>query len=70
MSTGKGKKRIKNQPVLYNELKKQRAIWLTNKSWYKVQEKAVQSGISASEYLENLIRSDGDAHSPVASSHP
>lgn len=58
MSTGKGKKRIKNQPVLYQGLKKQRGVWLTDDSWQKAQEKAVRLGISTSEYLEQLIRND------------
>ncbi|BAZ22015.1 hypothetical protein NIES4073_28960 [Kalymmatonema gypsitolerans NIES-4073] len=60
MSTGKGKKRIKNQPVLYDGLKKQRAVWLTSVAWEKAQSVAVRLGVSTSEYLEQLIRLDGD----------
>jgi hypothetical protein len=60
MPTGKGKKRIKDQPVLHNGLKKQRSIWLTNESWEKAQEKSVHLGVSTSEYLEILIRNDGE----------
>ncbi|MHC5609458.1 MAG: hypothetical protein ACYTXA_00055 [Nostoc sp.] len=56
MSTGKGKKRIKNTPVLHDETKKKRGVMLTNTAWHSVQELAVKSNISASEYLEELIR--------------
>jgi hypothetical protein len=33
MATGKGKKRVKNQPVLYDSLKKKKALWLTTETW-------------------------------------
>ncbi|BAZ26698.1 hypothetical protein NIES4073_76060 [Kalymmatonema gypsitolerans NIES-4073] len=56
MSTGKGKKRTKNQPVLYEGLKKCRGIYLTDVAWSLVQETAIKSKISASEYIEQLIR--------------
>jgi len=59
MSTAKGKKRTKNQPVLHEGLKKHRGVWLTDEAWDKAREKAVEKGISCSEYLENLIRLDG-----------
>jgi hypothetical protein len=58
MSTLK-RKRIKNQPVLYDEVKKKRGVMLTDTAWHKIQELAVRKKISASEYLENLIRSHG-----------
>ena len=51
-----GQKRLKNQPVLHEELKKPRTIWLTTESWEQVQESAVRLKISASEYVEQLIR--------------
>ncbi|MBO3463139.1 hypothetical protein G7B40_032065 [Aetokthonos hydrillicola Thurmond2011] len=57
MSTGKGKKRLRNQPVLHNELKKQHGIFLTDTSWHFVCDQAVRQKTSASEYLEGLIKS-------------
>jgi hypothetical protein len=56
MSTGKGKKRIKNQPVLYDELKRQKTVWLTNTTWGIIQENAARRGMSCSEYLEGVIK--------------
>ena len=56
MATGKGKKRVRNTPVLYDEAKKRRGVWLTDTAWHSIQELAVKEGISASEYLEELIR--------------
>jgi hypothetical protein len=56
MSTGKGKKRVRNTPVLYNESKKRRGVWLTDTAWHSVQELAARNNMSASEYLEGMIR--------------
>lgn len=56
MSTGKGKKRLRNQPVLYDEMKKSRCVWLTDSSWLFLQENAVKSNKTTSEYLEGIIR--------------
>ncbi|WP_414587091.1 hypothetical protein [Scytonema sp. PCC 10023] len=56
MSTGKGKKRVKNIPVLYDQPKKKRGVWLTDTAWHSIQESAVKQKVSASEYLEELIR--------------
>ncbi|MBD2197197.1 hypothetical protein H6G08_15225 [Calothrix anomala FACHB-343] len=56
MSTGKGKKRVKNTPVLYNETKKKRGVMLTDTAWHSVQELAATNDVSASEYLEAMIR--------------
>ncbi|MBW4506197.1 MAG: hypothetical protein KME64_06770 [Scytonematopsis contorta HA4267-MV1] len=56
MATGKGKKRLKNQPAIYDEFKKRRGVWLTNTAWHKVQELAAIRGMSASELLESIIR--------------
>ncbi|WP_208351289.1 hypothetical protein [Aetokthonos hydrillicola] len=52
MSTGKGIKRTKNRPVLYEEFKKCRGIYLTDTAWKLAQEKAHSLEISASEYIE------------------
>ncbi|MBG1261768.1 hypothetical protein F8S20_23055 [Nostoc sp. BAE] len=56
MSTGKGKKRVRNVPVLHDEPKKRRGVWLTDTAWHSIQEYAANHGISASECLEELIR--------------
>jgi hypothetical protein len=56
MSTGKGIKRMKNQPALHEELKKQHGVFLTGTAWEFVCEEAVKQGTSASEYLEALIQ--------------
>ncbi|NJM71142.1 MAG: hypothetical protein HC862_13455 [Scytonema sp. RU_4_4] len=56
MSTGKGKKRVRDVPVLHDEPKKKRGVWLTDTAWHSIQELAVKEKVSASEYLEELIR--------------
>ena len=56
MSTGKGRKRVKNQPALHEEMKKQHGIFLTNTAWYFVCEQAAKEKTSASEYIEALIQ--------------
>jgi hypothetical protein len=56
MSTGKGIKRVKNKPVLHEGLKKMRGVYLTDLAWSLVQETSAKTGISCSEYLEQLIR--------------
>ena len=56
MTTGKGKKRVKNQPVLYEELKKCRGIYLTDTAWDIARISAIKLKMSASEYVERLIR--------------
>ncbi|MEM9925911.1 MAG: hypothetical protein AAF915_19530 [Cyanobacteria bacterium P01_D01_bin.50] len=62
MSTGRGKKRMKDTPVLYEGLKKKRNPLITDYAWHGMQEKAIKSGLSASEYLERLIRKDLKEH--------
>jgi hypothetical protein len=56
MSTGKGKKRMKNVPVLYEENKKQRGVMLTDTAWSIAAIKAREENISVSELLERLLR--------------
>jgi hypothetical protein len=58
MSTEKGKKRIRNQPVYHDELKKRRGVWLTDTAWHKLQYCAAQEQTSASEFLETLLRAN------------
>jgi len=61
MSTGKGIKRTKNQPVFYTELKKERAVSLTDTVWNKLTAIATKEGISRSEVLERIVRNiDGE----------
>lgn len=60
MSTRKGKKGMKNIPMFYDETKKKHGIWLTDSSWLGAKEKALRSGLSASEYIEQLIRKNLD----------
>ncbi|BAY49738.1 hypothetical protein SAMD00079811_73670 [Scytonema sp. HK-05] len=60
MSTGKGIKRIKNNPVFYAELKKGHEISLTDYSWNKLKNLAKKKGLSASEYVEQWLRDTAD----------
>jgi len=61
MQQGKGKKRIKNQPVFYNEIKERRTLSLTPTAWEKLVKLSHEAQTSASEYMERLIRGiDGD----------
>jgi len=57
----KGKKRMKNQPALHDEIKTSRNVFLTPSSWNKVKACAKKYGISASELVEQWARNlDGD----------
>ena len=61
MSTGKGKKRVKNIPVLYDERKNRHTVLLTDTAWHKLQYIAELKGLSASEMIEQWIREiDGE----------
>ena len=60
MSTPKRKKGVKNTPMFYDEKKERRAVYLTKSSWLGAKEKALRNGLSASEYIEQLIRKDLD----------
>lgn len=61
MTTGKGKKRLKNQPVFYDELKTLHSITLTPSSWLKLRKLAKSQGLSVSELIEQWARKlDGD----------
>lgn len=55
MSTGKGKKRVRNPPVLHGELKKPHGIMVTDTAWNFARIEASVCGISDSEYRENLL---------------
>ena len=50
-------KRMRNVPVHYNEIKKNRHIVLTDTVWNALKESALQQVISPSELIERLARS-------------
>ena len=56
MSIKKGQKRLKNIPVIHDELKKKRTINLTDTAWNKIKFTAVAQKTSVSEILEKIIR--------------
>jgi predicted transcriptional regulator len=56
MSTGKGKKRLRNVPALYDEMKSVHRLMLTPTAWKKLQEIAVQQNTSISELIEVWAR--------------
>lgn len=56
MSTGKGIKRRKNQPVYHDELKERHMIWLTLTAWNRLTAKAKVKNMSVSELLEQMVR--------------
>ncbi|HLO88566.1 MAG TPA: hypothetical protein VK203_26650 [Nostocaceae cyanobacterium] len=64
MSTRKGKKRIKNTPVLYDEIKKQRGINLTDTAWEILARTAKIQQISVSELIERYARSLNQPNCP------
>ncbi|NMG10057.1 hypothetical protein [Brasilonema sp. UFV-L1] len=60
MSTGKGKKRLRDVPALYDELKSAHRLMLTPTAWKKLQEIAVQKSTSVSELIETWARNYDD----------
>jgi len=56
MSTGKGKKRTRNIPVFYEEVKEKHSVMFTPLAWKKLQALAIDTDKSVSEYLESMIR--------------
>jgi hypothetical protein len=53
------KKKMKNVPVLYDELKTKRTVNLTDTAWSLLKDRATQKGISISEHIEIWARSEG-----------
>jgi len=53
---GKGQKKLRNIPVLYDEVKKPRTLNFTPTAWDKLLVLSKKAGLSASEYLEQVIR--------------
>jgi hypothetical protein len=66
MTTKKGLKRIKNQPVYHDEIKGKRTVFLTPTAWDNIKDEAKNRGISASELVEEWGRR---LKSPTASPH-
>lgn len=61
MATGKGKKRVKNIPVLHDEVKTKRTVVLTPSAWMKIQAIAKAKNTSASEVIEEWAQSLSDS---------
>lgn len=51
-----GQKRLRNIPVLYDEVKKTHGVKLTDTAWNTINEVAQEQGISASELIERWGR--------------
>jgi hypothetical protein len=60
------KKRIKNIPVLHDEVKAKRTVVLTPTAWENIKNEAKSRGISASELIEEFGRG---LKSPAAYPH-
>ncbi|BAY81291.1 CopG domain protein DNA-binding domain protein [Calothrix parasitica NIES-267] len=56
MSTKKGQKRLKNIPVLHDEVKERHQIVVTPTAWNNMKSKASKEGLSISELIETLAR--------------
>ena len=66
MATMKGQKRLKNIPILHDEVKMKRTVVLTPTAWQNIREEAKIRGISASELVEEWGRR---LKSPTANPH-
>jgi hypothetical protein len=56
MTTKKGQKRLKNIPILHEEVKTKRTVVLTPSAWENIKNEAISRGISASELIEEFGR--------------
>lgn len=56
MSIKKGQKRIKNIPVLHDEVKERHQIVVTPTAWNNMKQEAIERGISISELIEEFGR--------------
>ncbi len=55
------RKRLRNEPILHDEVKTKRTVVLTPTAWNKIKLLSAQKGISASELIENWARNiDGN----------
>lgn len=56
MATKKGQKRLRNIPVLHDEVKERHQIVVTPTAWGKMNKEASRRGISISELIEGFGR--------------
>ena len=56
MTTKQGQKRLKNIPVLHEELKQRHQIHVTPTAWGNMKREASRRGISISELIEEFGR--------------
>ena len=56
MATKKGQKRLKNIPILHEELKQRHQIHVTPTAWNNIKLEASRRGISISELIEEFGR--------------
>lgn len=54
MTTKKGQKRLKNIPILHDEVKGRHQIVVTPTAWGNMKEEASRRGISISELIEEF----------------
>jgi deoxyhypusine synthase len=66
MTNKKGQKRLKNVPLLYDEIKAKRTVVLTPTAWQNIKDEAQRQGLSASELIEEFGRR---INSPTANPH-
>lgn len=52
-------KKMRNIPILYDELKTKRTVNLTDTAWGKIKAMALEQGISASEVIERWAKGVG-----------
>jgi deoxyhypusine synthase len=56
MTSKKGQKRIRNIPILHDEVKAKRTVLLTSTAWTSIKDEAKRRDISASELIEEWGR--------------
>jgi hypothetical protein len=66
MTTKKGQKRLKNIPILHDEVKTKRTVVLTPTAWQNIKDEANRQNLSASELIEEWGRR---INSPAAYPH-
>ncbi|MBD2609511.1 hypothetical protein H6G81_34745 [Scytonema hofmannii FACHB-248] len=66
MTTKKGQKRLKNIPILHDEVKERHQIVVTPTAWENMRQEAQKRGISISELIEEFGRR---INSPTAYPH-
>ncbi|MBG1270379.1 hypothetical protein [Nostoc sp. WHI] len=66
MTTKKGQKRLKNIPILHDEVKERHQIVITPTAWKNMRQEAQKRGISISELIEEFGRR---INSPTAYPH-